>query len=109
MRLMLFAVFILFSSCIQAAANDGCIKDSCHEDKLQNKWVHGPVAVQECRYCHVDAGGGFHKWKLAASGAELCAICHDFKKKVNCISCHDPHGSKKEFQLKAGITGKCKK
>jgi predicted CXXCH cytochrome family protein len=101
----LFIVLPLFS--IEAAAEGECLNVGCHAKMLEVKYVHGPVAVGDCGYCHTQTGK--HSFRLSADGAGLCGICHDIKVKSNCGSCHDPHGSAREFQLKPGVSGKCKK
>jgi predicted CXXCH cytochrome family protein len=104
------AVFIaaaMFAALVYAApvaAKDACITDKCHAVMLEHKFVHGPVAVQDCAYCHVGTGG--HSFRLAAKGAELCYVCHDAMPPSHgdvCTSCHDPHGSEREYQLKPGV------
>jgi predicted CXXCH cytochrome family protein len=87
-----------------ALAGQGCITAKCHQGMLDHKFVHGPVAVQDCLLCHKQTGE--HKFTIAAKGAELCYICHDKMPRrhgVECTKCHDPHGSNREFQLKPGV------
>jgi predicted CXXCH cytochrome family protein len=106
----------MFVVCMSAApcmagpdTNGGCITRDCHKGMLSQKFVHGPVAVELCEQCHVRTGK--HAFRIAASGEELCYICHERgrAKKVNCVKCHDPHGSGLEFQLKPGSGSRCKK
>jgi len=101
-----------------SALKDPCI--SCHPDKTDFRYVHGPVASGDCTFCHhpheTDHAG------LVAEGASLCFACHvdtegELKKKTvhpalsgGCTSCHDPHGSaeKKFFTAKgAGLCYQC--
>ena len=91
------------------ATGASCLTDKCHGQMLGKKFVHGPVAVEDCHFCHIKTAE--HKFKLAATGENLCYICHErgHNKGVNCLSCHDPHGTDREFQLKAGIGGRCKR
>ncbi len=95
-----------FLSLPLASASSGCLNTGCHAKMLDAKYVHGPVAVGDCGYCHIQTGK--HSFKPVAEGAGLCGSCHDIKVKANCGSCHDPHGSDREFQLKPGVSGKCK-
>ena len=70
---------------------------------ISHKFVHGPVAVQVCVMCHKQTGK--HAFKLAEQGQNLCYLCHEKmgpKHGKACITCHDPHGSDREFQLKPG-------
>ena len=86
-----------------AVEKPGCITDKCHAGMLSPKFVHGPVAVQDCLLCHKQTGK--HEFKLAEQGAKLCYLCHEkmgSKHGKDCITCHDPHGSDREFQLKPG-------
>ena len=96
-----------FSYTSDAQVSNECLNAGCHAKMLDAKYVHGPVAVGDCVYCHTKTGK--HSFKLSADGAGLCGFCHDIRVKSNCGSCHDPHGSAREFQLKPGISGKCKK
>ena len=107
-------IFILFPAIFAwahpaAAKAPSCLTEKCHKPMLDKKFVHGPVAVEDCQFCHVKVGE--HKFKLAAKGEALCYVCHEkgHNKGVNCLGCHDPHGTDREFQLKPGVSGKCRK
>ena len=104
-----FAIFFaLVLSAVPAFADSGCLNEGCHKKMLDYKFVHGPVAVGECDYCHVSTGK--HAFKIKATGDALCADCHDLKVKgTRCVRCHDPHGSGQEYQLKTGARGSCAK
>ena len=80
---------------------------SCHKvDYYRNPYVHGPVAVGACLFCHDPHQSGFlHLQK--ASQPDLCYQCHlrqDIQeipghqetKDVICTKCHDPHSSSKK-------------
>ena len=97
------AVTALYFDAVWAAEKPGCITDKCHAGMLAPKFVHGPVAVQDCLLCHKQTGQ--HSFQLAESGAKLCYLCHDKMGPghgKDCITCHDPHGTDSEFQLKPG-------
>jgi predicted CXXCH cytochrome family protein len=85
---------------------------SCHPDKMDYKFVHGPTATGDCTVCHNPHESKYGSLTLK-DGQELCFTCHtdlqtDVKKKFvhqalggGCTSCHNPHGSgeKKYFSL----------
>ena len=76
----------------------------CHTDYTESStYVHGPVAVGQCIFCHNP-----HKSKikhlLVAPEPGLCYLCHDTdtieliaahltKQLSPCTDCHNPHGS----------------
>lgn len=83
---------------------------SCHENKDDKKFVHGPVASGDCTACH-DVHQSPYKAQLRADGAELCFMCHEKEKfsgkyehapvaMGNCIGCHDPHQSNFRYMLR---------
>lgn len=98
-----------FAPSAHSGQKDACIKGGCHQDMLKPKFVHGPVAVQDCHFCHRQTGD--HKFALVAKVPELCYLCHEQGKNrlAGCGKCHDPHGTDVEFQLKPGAGGKCAK
>jgi len=84
---------------------------NCHDDYTTSAvFVHGPVAVGQCLFCHSP-----HKSKiehlLTASEPELCYQCHDKntieliaahlpKQLSSCTDCHNPHASSAKTLLK---------
>ncbi len=76
----------------------------CHADFGESEpFVHGPVAVGECLFCHEH-----HKSKIAGllkkKEPDLCYQCHEAVESAlipghppepiqQCTQCHDPHGS----------------
>ncbi len=109
------SVFIAVAVCLvivnAAFAGDSgkCITGKCHKGMLDRKYVHGPVAVEECGDCHKAAGGG-HKFVLVAEPPQLCTRCHDEKEMISRPSCrcHDPHGSDNEHLLLKGVGKVCR-
>ena len=100
---LLAAETLLSTNVAWAAEKAGCITDKCHAGMLAPKFVHGPVAVQDCLLCHKQTAQ--HSFTLAEAGAKLCYLCHEKMGPghgKDCITCHDPHGSDLEFQLKPG-------
>ncbi len=72
----------------------------CHGALIKQTSSH--AAAEDCASCHEQEGRA-HRFKLAATGPDLCGRCHDMvegRKHVHgpaavgdCLSCHDPHGS----------------
>jgi predicted CXXCH cytochrome family protein len=91
-----------------ATAADACVSSSCHANFGAAPFVHGPVAVGDCRVCHQATGvahpGPLPAFQLKNSGARLCEQCHPNPAagkahlhapvtEGNCLACHDPHGA----------------
>jgi predicted CXXCH cytochrome family protein len=84
---------------------------NCHDDYTSSaSFVHGPVAVGQCVFCHNP-----HRSKiehlLVASEPGLCYFCHDKntieliaahspKQLSPCTNCHNPHASSIKALLK---------
>ena len=84
---------------------------NCHTDYTKkNAYVHGPVAVGECLFCHQ-----FHRSKnrhlLKKPIPELCYMCHDeimieqipdHRPELlgKCNFCHNPHSGERKGLLK---------
>lgn len=84
----------------------------CHDDPSQSaSFVHGPVAVGQCLFCHNP-----HRSKvehlLTEAEPRLCYLCHDItmiglipahltQPTSACTDCHDPHAGPAKFLLKA--------
>ena len=85
---------------------------TCHPEKADLKYMHGPAAVGDCTACHVPHDSD-NKALLVKKGNDLCFTCHgaiedETKKKVvhealqeGCTSCHNPHGSSSKKLLSA--------
>ncbi len=86
----------------------------CHDDRLQAKYIHGPVGAGICTPCH-DPHGNERQFLLTRKGNSLCEICHEKERiqkhltklqetkagsSTSCLDCHDPHGTEKKFHLK---------
>jgi len=88
----------------------------CHADYTESApFVHGPVAVGQCLFCHNP-----HKSKiehlLIAPEPGLCYQCHDIdtieliaahlpKQLSSCTDCHDAHAGSAKGLLKGGSSG----
>lgn len=98
------------------AAAGTCIAGGCHRPIVSMKFLHGPVAAEEagaegCVSCHIPAGasctaskGG--KFALKTKEDRLCLLCHErgtgtqhTRTRINCLSCHAPHGSDQSAAL----------
>jgi len=80
-----------------------CLNEQCHATYRAKTYQHGPVALGDCRACHVLTEPKEHRFEITRQGPELCTYCH-LEQKVDkvvhdplaqgqCLSCHDPHGS----------------
>ena len=93
-----------------------CLTGDCHKFLSKTKYLHGPVAAemagtQGCVACHVPAGkscssGKKGAFKPLAPASQMCKLCHargtgtqHSTKKIDCLKCHDPHGSDKRPEL----------
>jgi hypothetical protein len=94
-----------------------CLSGSCHQAITASKFLHGPVAAEQmgnkgCLSCHVPAGrdcepGRPGSFRPLAPSAQMCQRCHargtgtqHSAKKIDCLKCHDPHGSDVGFELR---------
>ncbi|GBE34710.1 doubled CXXCH motif [bacterium BMS3Bbin06] len=90
-----------------AKTTASCVTSKCHSKLGKDKFVHGPVAVGECKVCHKPIAK--HKFKPIKKVSRLCYQCHDKKntmkhvhppvKEGMCTSCHSPHQSPYKYQL----------
>lgn len=71
----------------------------CHQKAdFEGEYLHGPVAVGDCVFCH-DPHKSEYEDLLTAKGGGLCLECHrrqdlgELHSGVGeeCLSCHDPH------------------
>ena len=105
-------LFLLVNGCagtgVAAAEKGSCVTAKCHANMGREKYVHGPVALRECTFCHQPTDS--HEFKAISDVGKLCNDCHDkkFTGKVihppvqegKCAGCHDPHQSPYQFQLR---------
>ena len=112
----------------QTTITPTCTTSECHSKIKKNTFVHEPVSANSCDVCHLlnkdqnapnnSKSGKNHPNLLPIQKntiSETCFECHDSLgkalktsqkphgaiQKANCIHCHDPHGSKQKFFLKA--------
>ena len=111
------AIFILAIVLTGESEAASCLTGNCHKPLTATKYLHGPIAAEMagakgCIACHIPAGklcskGNKGVFRPLASGVKMCQICHSrgtgtqhSSKKINCLKCHDPHGSNKNAELK---------
>ena len=87
-----------------------CIDGGCHEDKVDYKYLHGPLAAEEvvgngCVQCHLPDGKDCTEdepgsYKFMVPKEAMCVGCHEksespehVARKKGCLACHSPHGS----------------
>jgi predicted CXXCH cytochrome family protein len=82
----------------------------CHRDLPgEARFVHGPVAVNACLFCH-DYHATSRPGMLLKDPDDLCHSCHvhedilegDYHKEVGkrpCVDCHNPHMGSNRFFL----------
>jgi len=121
--LFAFAVCTCFAPDVIAS----CITSQCHSALGKIPRPHAPVSSGECQQCHSQTSTKHpsenprHDFRLKKQGAGLCYQCHEpFGGGIihapvsegDCISCHNPHGSKGAFLLDNpedlwGLCGQC--
>ncbi|MFH0980191.1 MAG: cytochrome c3 family protein [Planctomycetota bacterium] len=84
---------------------------NCHPDVPgKAPYVHGPVVVSDCLFCHHYHHSYYPKLLLEESTA-TCFRCHDVAGlttgphhanavRTACVECHDPHGGTNRFFVK---------
>lgn len=87
-------------------ATGAALCNKCHESYTEfehDDWVHGPVVVGQCGWCHEAHKSEFPSLTREAQ-PQLCMSCHDqafidhdpfhaAMENPNCSDCHDPHAS----------------
>jgi len=132
---LLLAVLLPFS-CLWAGQKpteytENCTTTECHNSYAKKKYVHQPVALGVCKFCHKLVNPKEHSFKLFRTKKELCGSCHQEQtrglevipsveqlkakapqvgkgkylhkplKEGKCIECHNPHSSDYQFLLEA--------
>jgi predicted CXXCH cytochrome family protein len=131
----LLLVVLLSFSCLWAGqkpteATENCATKECHNTYRQKQYVHKPVALGVCKFCHKLVNPKEHSFKLVRTRKELCGSCHlEPSRDLNiipsverlrpkaqvgkgkylhkpleegkCLDCHNPHNSNYKFLLKA--------
>ena len=98
------------SGLVEQTPQEGLCKQ-CHGNVPGDlRFVHGPVAVSDCLFCHHHHGGQFPNM-LRASAVDICTQCHDRDdlseeihlndvSQKSCLDCHSGHGGSDRFFLK---------
>jgi predicted CXXCH cytochrome family protein len=112
---LIFYLLLSPASFAQNMPKTSCVTANCHGKMGKDKYVHGPVAVNDCLICHKETGK--HKFNPIKNVAALCYSCHDkldSKKTVHkpvkdgaCTKCHNPHQSPNKFMLLGGGAQLC--
>lgn len=114
--LLAIALFLLPLFFAGESEASQCLTASCHTALGETKYIHGPIAAEKaggkgCVTCHVPNGPSCKKnkkgvYKILAPASLVCQICHTrgtgtqhSRKKIDCLKCHDPHGSNKNSSL----------
>jgi hypothetical protein len=109
-KFILAAVYAYLFVYTMPAGAASCLDGGCHTALTSKKYIHGPVAAEQagvkgCAACHVPAGkkcsrSGAGSFKPMAPPDRMCQTCHSrgtgsqhSAKKINCLKCHNPHGS----------------
>ena len=113
-RVKLWCVLLLFTSCAAAgekptSLGKTCVSQECHGSYSAKKYVHGPVALNDCKACHKTLVETDDTFELVREGGKLCSSCHleqtsgtHLHKPLEtgyCTSCHDPHSSDYQFLI----------
>jgi len=125
MRLSLFILLSTFFCLLTGLvwADSGCVTADCHATFGKAKYVHAPVAENDCASCHEAVtgvnleGAGTHpgagSMQLVEPEPQLCLQCHENPAKdmanphsaleEGCTGCHNPHqGDLPAFVLQSG-------
>ncbi|MBK7406110.1 MAG: hypothetical protein IPJ41_16260 [Phycisphaerales bacterium] len=90
---------------------NGCVTAECHPGIKDHKYLHGPVLVNACDGCHKLTDPATHHYEPVRDRSELCLFCHVVEtppdsilhqpfQEGDCLSCHDPHGSRETALLR---------
>ena len=114
MRVVLAGCLVLAGVSAVFAQDSAPLKD--HADIY---WAHAPYEMGECGICHV-SNDPARPGGLTAGVNELCFSCHEIFQDMlgefanvhppvedSCISCHNPHNSRREKLLNKDIADLC--
>ncbi len=84
---------------------------ACHQELTKtDRYVHGPVVINDCLMCHHHHGSA-RPYMLLDEATAVCLRCHkrehlltcpgrESDEAGGCVDCHDPHGGRDQFFLK---------
>ena len=62
-------------------AQESCVASECHTNMGKGKYLHGPIAANECKVCHIvgsdDRPPKNHDLSYNKEGKALCLDCHE--------------------------------
>jgi hypothetical protein len=113
---VLFGLILLAAGQTLPVLAASCLRDGCHQTITASKYLHGPIAAEQmgatgCVACHVPAGkdcspGQAGSFRPLAPAVAMCQTCHSrgtgtqhSEKQIDCLQCHDPHGSNRTQDL----------
>jgi predicted CXXCH cytochrome family protein len=135
----LLLVALLSLSCLGAGKKpteltENCNTRECHNSYSQKRYVHKPVKLGVCKFCHKSVDPKKHSFQLVRTRKELCGSCHQEQTDIGteqlrpraqvgkgrylhkpleegkCLECHNPHGSDNKFLLSsANVAELCRK
>jgi predicted CXXCH cytochrome family protein len=93
---------------------EGCVTADCHPGVKAKPFLHGPINANACDSCHTLKDAAAHTFNMARPKEQLCAFCHTSAESASgpgtsihqpfaegeCLSCHDPHGSREPAILR---------
>ena len=105
---ILVMVFTLMTDA-NSGADDGSCTD-CHDSMLSERTNHFIDTEDDCLFCHETDIGGGDNHVVTYTEKDICVACHvvqdrmavtDVHGNLNCIECHNPHGSNHNYSLSA--------
>lgn len=90
----------------------------CHTSVLSERTNHFIDTEDDCLFCHENDIGGGDSHVITFVENDLCVACHveqdrmdatDIHGDLNCIECHNPHGSNHKYSFNAESISLCSK
>ncbi len=119
--LIVFGVVFLVAIAFALVPNANSETDTgscsdCHDSVLSERTSHFIDTEDDCLFCHETdiAGGEIHAISFGEN--DLCVACHveqdrmdttDVHGSLNCIECHNPHGSNHAYSFSTESVSLC--